>query len=510
MSTTYRTIEERVHPWTYHEFEKDRKEQVECAVEIIKALDYNSNVLVSAPVKSGKRQIAEIVALAYAKEGNQNKHYFITALNRLDTKNQKEELSKYNLDVKVLSAKKDLRDLLQQLKTASEPNNIIVHFDESDYGTGIKNLFKNVFDVCKKRKIKLVCYSATNEEAEKSGFALVAKIITMIPNKLYKGAEWFLDNNLVHEPQPFFDGKDITQHGKDILDWWSVQDEPIAILRLSGGEKDKSLYTAFEDSSAKDMLVANKISPRFINGSHSFDWMEKYKDLLVSFEKHGVRTLLVINQTCTRSTELGFHKHLAFLHDYRNGESNYGTLAQAYLRVAHYDPEGHRIQVYGNKEVFELAAKRIAPEEYNGRLGARVSKITMKGGNNILLKSEEHFFKPEETINIVGLSLDQQKEIIYSIWNSHIKLAKEKIGYNGKDEVDSRLSLKKDSTFNRWLPFESEALGGKTIITKKRHLFSYNNNYTEIIVKSIFHDGKEGDVKESTTHLTSQNSVFQT
>ena len=216
----YRTLEERSHPWTIQEFEKDRKEQFDCAVQIITSLDYNSNVLINAPVKSGKRQIAEIVATMYAEKGAQNKHYFLTALNRLDTKNQIEELSKYGLNVTVLGVQKDSRNLVQKLNSVQNPNNVIVHFDESDYGTGIKNLFAKVFKICKDRKIKLVCYSATNEEVINSDFANVAKIIKMQPNKLYKGANWFLENDLVKEPEAFFDGVDITQHGKTIINWW--------------------------------------------------------------------------------------------------------------------------------------------------------------------------------------------------------------------------------------------------------------------------------------------------
>jgi hypothetical protein len=520
MSTTYRT-ENRVHPWTVEEFQKDRKEQFDCATQIVTALEYNSNVLVTAPVKSGKRQIAEIVAMIYGnREGANNRHCFITALNRIDTKNQIEELSKYNLDVVVLAKTKDRRNLKQKLDLASDPNNIIVHFDESDYGTGIKNLFRDVFDVCKKRKIKLVCYSATNEEAAKSGFADVAKTIKMVPNELYKGAEWFLDNDLVHDPQPFFDGKDITPHGEVITNDWLTSNKPLAILRLAGGEKDNGLYSAFKSSSAQAWLTQHKIRVECIDGNNPFDWMSEYERLVSDFQKLQVRTLLVINQTCSRSTELGFHKHLEFLHDYRNGESNYGTLAQAYLRVAHYHPEGHRIHVYGNKDVFELAAGRISHEDYNGKLGARISKQTTKAGN-ALAQSEEHWYTPEEKLDISGMSLEKQEAEIREIWNRQIQLAIDNFNYNkdseGKEkrtrkEVDKRLKFELDESGTRWKAPKYPALGRGTldnVTTTKRHIFTYKND-TEIIVRSVFHDGTKEDVEESTTHSTSQNSVFQT
>ena len=539
MSTTYRTIEERVHPWTYHEFEKDRKEQVECAVEIIKALDYNSNVLVSAPVKSGKRQIAEIVALAYAKEGNQNEHYFITALNRLDTKKQIDELSKYNLDVIVLGVQRDSRNLIQKLSAVKNPNNIIVHFDESDYGTGIKNLFAKVFDICRKKGIKLVCYSATNEEAENSGFANVAKVIEMVPNALYKGAGWFLDMNLIYEPKPFFDGTNITQHGKEIIDWWLSQpDKPIAILRLTGGDKDRGLYKDFMHSSKKSLLTKNNIDYKFVDGSNSFDWMDEYKSLLEAYSEYGTRTLLVINQTCTRSTELGFHKHLAFLHDHRPNESNYSTLAQAYLRVAHYHQTGHRINIYGEREVFELAAGRITKEEFSGKLSSRMNRNITKTGKR-LSKDEIHWYRPEDYITnpTILTNPDKLKEEIQSIWNRHIDNAKKPGAfasgnvYKGQDEAKIMLKLSRDN--HEFLKEETnESLDN--ITTTKRHCFVYENvkasedaigggtsatsttttkRHIEGVVRvySLFHDGIPEVVdKETTSHATTDKSVFQT
>lgn len=542
----YRKLEEREHPWTIQEFDADRNEQFNCASEIVTALDYNTNVLVKAPVKSGKRQIAEIVALIYGQKDPLNKHYFITALNRLDTKSQIEELSKYNLDVVVLGVQKDSRNLIQKLTAAQNPNNIVVHFDESDYGTGIKNLFAKVFEICKKRRIKLVCYSATNEEAENSGFADVAKVIEMTPNALYKGAKWFLDNDLVKEPEAFYDGENITQHGKEIIDWWLAQtDKPIAILRLTGGEKDKGLYNSFRRSSKKSLLTKNNIECVFVDGFNGFDWMDEYKNLLESFEENGTRTLLVINQTCTRSTELGFHKHLAFLHDYRPNESNYSTLAQAYLRVAHYHPQGHKIVVYGEKEVFQLAAGLITKEEFSGKLSSRMNKQVTKAGEQ-LSKEGKHWYKPENYITdpTILMDLERLKEEINKIWNRHIADAKKpgafasgKV-YNGHSKAKVELKVSENKRFLEEMTALDRDVDNVT--TKKRHYFEYQNidaseallggsknstittkrhglenidNETgfKVRVYSIFHDGtKEKLEKDSVSHTTSDKSVFQT
>lgn len=535
----YRETKDRTHPWSVQEFEKDRKEQFDCAAKIINALEFDINVLVNAPVKSGKRQIAEIVALGYHDMDPLNKQYFITALNRLDTKEQIGELSKYNLDVIVLSIEKDSKNLIQKLSAVKNPNNIIVHFDESDYGTGIKNLFAKVFDICKKKRIKLVCYSATNEEAKNSGFAKVAKVIEMVPNPLYKGAGWFLDMNLIYEPKPFFDGTNITQHGKEIIDWWPSQpDKPIAILRLTGGDKDRGLYKDFMHSSKKSFLTKNNIDCKFVDGSNSFDWMDEYKNLLEAYSENGTRTLLVINQTCTRSTELGFHKHLAFLHDHRPNESNYSTLAQAYLRVAHYHQTGHRINIYGEREVFELAAGRITKEDFSGKLSSRMNRNITKIGKR-LSKDEIHWYRPEDFITnqTILTKPDKLKEEIQSIWNRHIDNAKKPGAFNsgnvykGQDEARVKLKLSRDNheflkeetnesldnittTKRHCFVYETEdAMGGGTgatsTTTTKRH--GLENIKCAVRVYSLFHDGITEDVdKETTSHATTDKSVFQT
>jgi hypothetical protein len=548
---TYRPIDARTHPWTVKEFETDRKEQADCGTRIVNALEKNTNVLVSAPVKSGKRQIAEYVALTYAAPDKPCTHYFITALNRRDAKVQLAELERYPRPDEgmktVILVGKQLKDLLHKLGSASNTNNIIVHFDESDYGTGIKNMFAQVFGVCKRRSIKLICYSATNEEAESSGFAEKAEHVAMVPNKLYKGAKWFLDNDLVHEPQAFYDSKAkaITPHGWEVIDWWLTQpNKPMAILRLTGGDKDKGLYSLFENSPGLGTLARKNIICKFVDGHRDFDWMNGHESPLQIYEKDGVRTLIVINQTCTRSTELGFHEHVAFLHDHRPNESHYSTLAQAYLRVAHYHSVGYKVRVYGEKAVFQLHAGEIQKEEYNGKLSQRMIKNTTKAGLK-LADAEIHWYKPVDDITDPAILTDAEKlkEKIQSIWNQHITNAKTpgafasgKV-YQGFDKakpkfkrsktnpnilkeitgkgLDSTTTTKRHCFIYQNVDADKSAMGGgvgaKSTTTKKRHGFkNVDGPEYKVIVYSLFHDGTmENVVEDNTVHTTTNKSAFQ-
>jgi len=323
----------------------------------------------------------------------------------------------------------------------------------------------------------------------------------------------------------------------------SKPDKPIAILRLTGGDKDKGLYNAFRQSSAPFFLTNNKICCVYIDSSNKFDWMDQYKTLLAYYKTHEVRTLLVINQTCTRSTELGFHKYLAFLHDHRPNESNYSTLAQAYLRVAHYHPEGHQIYVYAQKEIFELAAGLITKEEFSGKLSSRMNKQTMKIGE-VLSKDPIHWYKPEDDyitdLDIINDPIKLKQEI-HKIWNSHIVKAKKpgafKSGnvYKGHSEAKVELSLNENgqmkeiterdrgmdnisTTKRHYFHYQNVdardgLLGGgeKSTMTRKRHELENISDDTSIKVRvySIFHDGTMEKIKkEETTHITSDKSVY--
>jgi hypothetical protein len=76
--------------------------------------------------------------------------------------------------------------------------------------------------------------------------------------------------------------------------------------------------------------------------------------------------IVVIDQTCSRSTELACHNRLFALHDFRN-KVTFSTSSQALERVNHYDTRygGFQpIRVYGHKKTFELSARRINYETY--------------------------------------------------------------------------------------------------------------------------------------------------
>lgn len=369
-----------------NEFKTERAEQYKCAMDVRAHLNAGRRaVLVCAPVKSGKREVAQILSLEDhigIAGGMHRQHFFLTSLNRVDSKVQLKEHKQYGLVPDVLDKKKTAQAIAAKLNAIVDPSKVVVHFDESDYGTGNDQLFAKIFPKLQARGMSFIGYSATNEEAMFSSFGRTAAKVTFTPHVNYRGAGYFLDQNLVVDSKAFYEGGVLTAQAHEALKHWVEGTKALAILRLPSDRRSNAgaSFVDFEKASnsgeLRELGRDYHVKLRFVDQNRPFDWYEGHKSLLHDFEDRLTRTLLVINQTCSRSTELGFHEHLAFLHDYRPGESDYAAMAQAMLRPCHYHEVGHQIRIYGRKDVFELAAQRISYVAYAGKLGQRVSGAT--------------------------------------------------------------------------------------------------------------------------------------
>lgn len=205
-------------------FEANRPEQYRCSQAIqAKLMSGYRAVLVCAPVKSGKREVAQILALKDhigSKGGMARTHFFLTSLNRRDSAPQLEEHKAYGLIAKTLDTKKTVRDLIHTLESIDDPTKVVVHFDESDYGTGNGQLFSRVFPKLQEQGMSFVGYSATNEEALFSDFGKSAARVTFIPHSNYRGAGYFLDENLVFDSNAFYEANCLTTQAQDALKYW--------------------------------------------------------------------------------------------------------------------------------------------------------------------------------------------------------------------------------------------------------------------------------------------------
>lgn len=90
-------------------------------------------------------------------------------------------------------------------------------------------------------------------------------------------------------------------------------------------------------------------------------------------------TIIVHDQTSSRSTEWVFHDMIHTTHDYRKQKICYNTVTQAQQRVNHYrqnyDNEMQKIYVFGHLDSWLFSAEKITLLEYcmNNKLSTRIS-----------------------------------------------------------------------------------------------------------------------------------------
>ena len=332
---------------------------------IAAADDGSTHIVINAPVKSGKKDIVEILR----QLTNETVEY-CTSLNRKDVKRQKLELNKYNIPVHIIDNDVHCREAITEIKTHT--GTIYLCIDECDYGSGdsqkMAGLFKEFLNTPTVIKIY---FSATSFETEASSLSDRPDYIYLkfTPPPEYHGAEYFLDEDLViDDVDTFFDVDEnddiqLTEHGVIVIRESIKDDRHIGVVRVN----NKIPMKDFKKEPIKE-AIQNQLKAAMPEG---LDWLVKnidaelshdWEDEIVCLGHTGMlgrkNILFIIKQTCTRGTDLkGWHHRLAFWHDARshNGCSRPNTLIQAFLRPAHYGPP-QAIRMYVDKLVMELAA----------------------------------------------------------------------------------------------------------------------------------------------------------
>jgi len=354
-----------------------------------------NRLIIRAPVKSGKREIAEYLAMRDQASPITRVHMFLSAWHRAADEEQRKELARHNLAVFSAITKavvtKCIAWITQQL---AEGKTVVIHLDECDHGSGEKQILGKIYRFVRENpRVFIILYSATPQEVLFSGDATADTAdegqeellddlvngthIEYTPPEGYCGPARFLDAGLIYDAQPFFTMKPIpalTAQGREILVAWLAEiatgrGRNIVALRLcySDGGKKK------EDRAIQQFLRVWKLIPELlaagvdvifdkgdmkhpdaqeIKWSHKPSWDRLTKDKPI---------LIVMEMTSSRSTEWACHDRMFALHEFRN-TIQYAADSQAQERVNHYESKYGRFQeirVYGHKKTFELSAGRI-------------------------------------------------------------------------------------------------------------------------------------------------------
>lgn len=366
------------HPWTREKFETDAPEIVTFVLALLALYNQGKrHILIKAPVKSGKRIMVEAIRLFFDRSTK-----YVTALNRKDVKDQQAELQRYGIKTHLLkdaaAAEAAKRDINYDLHAGTT---VICCYDECDYGSGANQVSNALFEEFRNdTRVLNLYFSATAHETALSNLAMRAdyESLEYVPPPTYRGAGFFLANNLVSAPLPFFDYEDntlsLTQHAFQVLRDSIKPDRHIGVVRVAGKGIKMELFKDKEKAAALEQRLNRecpgkpwKIVPIDEKTAHRWEHEETRDGYVTQTNKN---YLFVIKQTCGRGTDLkGWHPKLAFWHDARAAEkTNLNTSIQAALRPSHYSPrpgeehkmpgyrlDGERIHLYVDRRIVQVA-----------------------------------------------------------------------------------------------------------------------------------------------------------
>ena len=448
--------------WSISDFEQKREELVKFVCDNICPLIENGimRILVRAPVKSGKRGMVEYLAMRDKKSREKRVHAFVSAWHRAADKEQREELGDHNLKVFSIINDKSVKSFLKWLKDNIEAGNlIVVHLDECDHGSGDKQMLSKIWSKIRSDpRVTTILYSATPEEAMFSHefdireFTESHPPLFYTPPKGYCGSGRFLEEDLVHDAQPFFRKDGLSEQAKEILRDMhaSRQTNPkrnLLILRLTAvNSKHEFLksISSFKELSEFTIIVDKDdddcdIQKEEIQWSSKSYWDKKGTDKPL---------LIVHNQTATRSTEWSCHDRVFATHDYRE-KVVYVVVSQAQERVNHYEAKygGFQpIRVYGHKKTFQLSAGQIDYKEY-------IKNPWFKRKVDRRIATEEVYTIRNTETNTLHHDYDK-----HYTENEAIKILRSLMSY-GKTELSNRLACGGSEVpvyQGEWLPITKE------------------------------------------------------
>jgi hypothetical protein len=398
-------LKDNTHSWSVADFETHRKSLTDFLKDrILPLLDAQEcrRILIRAPVKSGKREMVEYLAVRDQAHCPRRVHAFVSAFHRVADKEQRSELIIHNMEVfslvKRAQAEHANQWITSQIAAGKE---VVLHIDECDFGAGDKQILSAVYKKFRSSPhVTAILYSATPQEVLFSGEVEEEEVemlddifntgerVEYTPPETFCGPATFLDAGMIFDARPFFckngDTFSLSEQGNGVVTALreaaaARTGHNIGVLRLSysdlGGSRgqrkeNKAIYQFLQNWQSipelYDFLVIADKDEKDIPDSvepQKIKWSSRgYWDLLTDSRP----ILLVIDQTSSRSTEWKCHHRINMYHDYRN-TIVFSTISQAQERVNHYtDRYGsfQPIRVYGHKKSFLLSSGRISYSDY--------------------------------------------------------------------------------------------------------------------------------------------------
>jgi hypothetical protein len=395
------------HGWSVTDFEVHRRITTRFIRKMVLPLldsDDCRRILIRAPVKSGKREMVEYLAMRDYSHNPRRVHAFVSAFHRVADESQRGELKIHNLTVFSLRTQTQATECAKWItEQISNEKEVVLHIDECDFGSGQRQILAKIYKLVRNiEDVSIILYSATPEEVlfsdevddeEYNGMMNEMGIssgewIVYDPGDKFYGPKKFLDQNLIFEAKPFFYNENgtyvLSDQGKQIVSETRANalagnGRNIVILRLTysdlGGSREdrkgnKAIYQFLSNyKSITDLndfaVVVDKsdISCHTSALKEKIDWSSSdYWELKTTTKP----IMIVIDQTSSRSTEWKCHDRVSAYHDFRH-EVTFSTVSQAQERVNHYHGKYRgfqSIKVYGHLKTFQLSAGIIDYQTY--------------------------------------------------------------------------------------------------------------------------------------------------
>lgn len=511
-----------------NEMKKKRKNQYDLANDCVQSLMEGKNVSIKAEEKSGKRIIMECIHVILNINHKSSivslpRSVYITALNRKDTKPQFEEQESFGITSIVATKSNEL--LGEIVKIMNEPGDsmVYIHLDECDYGTGntqaLSKLYLSHELETHRTRIKFITYSATPQEV------ILSKKINepqwsfheFIPHESYFGAQKYIDNGLVFNPEIFYDGDKFTEHGELILE------DMKKLLSVNGNKRniivvrDTTRGMLKQIQSKIDTLeTQNECIVKVYDQNEPFEWgnpeswselgrIQILNDDLEHLGYNYIPVVVFISQICTRSTEicpLG-HRRLYAWHDVRmlSDKKAFNTLSQAIGRVKHYTQSGHpenQIKLYCDIDIlnYTLGKELDNTEKTSLVIGQHIAKKVVKDSKFVFDGFEDGY----KTIY----------DVPSSEWESDIPL-------NPNDDKKKFDKIKFKSVNGKWCHYDkkpryfgNDISLGNTDHPQKKTVLQYESetSHRYIIRKAKFVENKDHSDEIKVDFVTKETSMY--
>lgn len=313
-------------------FKINRPKQWKAAFEILDKMFYfddNDNRIVKskyaalwAPLKWGKREVLDIIALACG-----DVEFIYLAPPHKSLISQKEELEScgWNID-----------DRKGGFVKKWDSNKIyVVAFDEADWGDGKGQQFYRRY--CDYPNVILLGISATN-------FTFVSNLENLLFQNCVVGEKYTNYKGLENFPLNIVDNKAIEKDGtftptfeKVIRKWLKATLTTDKVKFIVRETKFSSTNEDRVEEQLRQLCLSecgnSKVDLVVVDQDHNYKWKKNNGDSWLN----GGRQLFVVKQTFTRATETDIQKFLYGYYDYRSKQTALNTIAQALGRFPNYN-----------------------------------------------------------------------------------------------------------------------------------------------------------------------------